>query len=295
MTDILNHIDYDHVLRRYHYFHRICGDGRPNIQLTGKEMKLSIKQESKENVGRLLILAVAFSVFRVLSSVHVINEGTEEMAIHPTQTNDGLVVDIMSVGSKTRLDYQETQRNTFAKHKSVRFFFNITEDDDADHNCSDRLLLNDVYAIMDSCRLRQWGENSSFMRIMQSKYSKPERMKKRASPNGWMCAQTRPSHGFGKVIAQYRAMKETFGDAALPDYLFIADDDTYVNMELFGQYMSNFDTSIPRAVAGCLLRVPSKQLNFSFPLGGFGTILSKGKSPCHIVARNDYASTPAGC
>jgi hypothetical protein len=48
----------------------------------------------------------------------------------------GLVVDIMSIGSKTRLNYQEAQRSTFAKHMSVRFFFNITEDDDADVNCS---------------------------------------------------------------------------------------------------------------------------------------------------------------
>ena len=243
---------------------------------------LTSKHDRKENIGHLLILLVAISLLRLFPLLYF---EVESNGIDISSTNrGGLVVDIMSVGSKARLNYQEAQLKTFAKHKSVRFFFNITEDDDADRNCSERLLLNDVYAIAKSCRLRRWGESSPFMGVMQFEYSKPKLLKRRVSPNGWMCAQTRPSHGFGKVIAQYRAMKETYGDAAaLPDFLFIADDDTYVNMELFDQYMSNFDPGIPRAMAGCLVRTPSQKLNFSFPFGGLGTIFSKGESSSPTV------------
>jgi hypothetical protein len=41
-------------------------------------------------------------------------------------------VDILSVGSNLRLDYLQAQQNTFARHVSVRNFFNATEDTDAD-------------------------------------------------------------------------------------------------------------------------------------------------------------------
>jgi hypothetical protein len=237
-------------------------------------------QESKKKVSRLLILVAAVSVFRVLRSDLLVDEATTEMAMALTQ-NDGLVVDIISIGSKARPDYQEAQRNTFAKHKSVRFYFNVTEDDDADLNCSRTLRRNDVAVIAKRCRHLRVGAHSSFMQILQSMYSRPVKLKQKASGSGWMCAQARPTHGFGKVVAQYRAMKETHGDQALPDYLLIADDDTYVNMELVGEYLSNFDNGVPRAIAGCLLRTPSKQLNFSFPYGGYGTILSRGKYPDH--------------
>ena len=45
----------------------------------------------------------------------------------------GLVLDFLSIGSLSRL---EAQRSTFGSHPSVRYFFNVTEDDDADPTCS---------------------------------------------------------------------------------------------------------------------------------------------------------------
>jgi hypothetical protein len=254
------------------------------------------KHMATENVSRLLLLVVAISFSCILSTGHSVNDankvllsrrmdkGPSTLSHDPIQNRDGLVVDIMSVGSKTRLDYQKAQQKTFAMHTSVRFFFNITEDDDADRNCSNTLLPSDTYAIAKFCRPQRrskWGSHHVLMRYMRTRYSRPEWLEKKPSPNGWMCAQTRPTHGFAKVLAQYRAMKETYGDAALPDYLIIADDDTYVNMELFAQYMSNFDPVIPRAIAGCLVRTQSTKLNFSFPYGGYGTIFSRGKYPNH--------------
>jgi hypothetical protein len=273
-------------------------------------MKVS-KQKSKLNVIRPLILVLAISLWSMVSSIYtgsieayglLLSRRTvtepSKSPIKRTQ-NGGLVVDIMSVGSKTRLDYQETQRNTFAKHKSVRFFFNITEDDDADLNCSISLVANDSYAIANFCRppldgsSSRWGKHHRLMRFMEIYYELPSDLEKKTYPSGWICAQARPTHGFGKVVARYRAMKDTYGDAALPDYLLIADDDTYVNMDLFVEYMSNFDGGVPRAIAGCLIRTPSEELNFSFPYGGYGTIFSKGKSPSLKMAMNECRSFSA--
>jgi hypothetical protein len=183
----------------------------------------------------------------------------------------------MRIGSKTRLHYQEAQRNTFASHKSVRFFFNITEIDDADPTCADNFSPEDAYAVSDFCVSERWQPHQLLMRYMKRSYARPRWLKKKASPHGWMCAQGRPSHGLAKVVAQYRAMKKAHGDKALPDYLVIADDDTYINFELFEQYMSTFDTSAPRAIAGCMVRSPIMRVNFTFPFGGFGMAFSKGK------------------
>lgn len=205
--------------------------------------------------------------------------------------HDGLVIDVMSVGSKRRSTYQDAQRNSFAKHRAVRFFFNITEDDDAETNCSETLRREDTLSISKFCRSvrgrdSRWGSQQLLMRHLENFYATVPWLK-RHHP-GWMCAQTRPSNGFAKVIAQYRAMKETHGDTVLPDYLFICDDDTYVNMNVVEHYMSAFDSKIPRAIAGCLYRSEQPvELEFSFPHGGFGTIFSKGKSPSTSHYGND--------
>ena len=70
---------------------------------------------------------------------------------------------------------------------------------------------------------------------------------------------------------------------ALPDYLFIIDDDTYVNMplvldELFSLPSSSSSATSDagleaRMVAGCMHR--PRFMNFSFPMGGYGYFISK--------------------
>jgi hypothetical protein len=54
------------------------------------------------------------------------------------------------------------------------------------------------------------------------------------------------------------------------------DDDTYYNMNLFVEAFGKVNSSEPLATAGCRVRSPIKQVNFTFPFGGFGLILSKG-------------------
>ena len=78
----------------------------------------------------------------------------------------------------------------------------------------------------------------------------------------------------------------------LPDYFIIMDDDTYYNMELFQRNFEKLNSSEPLVVAGCLVRHPIHMINFTFPFGGFGSILSKGAlhnlfRPIHCLKNND--------
>jgi hypothetical protein len=210
-------------------------------------------------------------------------QATQTGALRPSAKNGGLVVDIMSIGSNTRIHYQHVQRETFGSHKSVRFFFNITELDDSDPTCADNFTPEDSYAVSKFCHSRKWQPHQFLMRYLRNPYARARWLKGKAAPHGWMCAQVRPSHGLAKVVAKYREMEHTHGDKALPDYLVIADDDTYINIELFEQYMSTFDTSIPRGVAGCMVRSPVREVNFTIPFGGFGMVFSKGTFFSRVV------------
>ena len=54
--------------------------------------------------------------------------------------NNRLVIDILSAGSKNRPDFLHAQRETFAQHRSVRYFVGVTEDDDlTEPHCSSNL------------------------------------------------------------------------------------------------------------------------------------------------------------
>jgi hypothetical protein len=186
------------------------------------------------------------------------NSGQEE----PSNTTMA-IVDILAIGSRTRLQNLEMQRNTFASHVSVRNFFNATEDDDVDPFCQSNLTERDVQNIIGFCRAKT-------NKIM-SKYFLPKTIERRkADPSGWLCAQTRPAIGFHEAIQHYATIGES-----LPDYFIIMDDDTYFNVELFLQYtvQKKKDSSRSFAIAGCLMNFPQK---FTFPYGGYGFIISKG-------------------
>lgn len=58
--------------------------------------------------------------------------------------------------------------------------------------------------------------------------------------------------------------------------LILMDDDTYYNMKLVTEIFRSIDSSTARAMAGCRVRSPTKLINFTFPFGGYGFIVSKG-------------------
>ena len=141
----------------------------------------------------------------------------------------GFTVDILSVGSVTRQELLNAQRRTFASHASVPNFFNVTERDDPDPDCHEKLTLSQTREISNYCRnqrpVKDVGETYRFIRGL---YARWPWLEKKANPVGWMCAQQRPHAGMMKVHNHYKTSGQN-----LPDYLLVMDDDTYINMKTF--------------------------------------------------------------
>jgi len=149
-------------------------------------------------------------------------------------------------------------------------FFNVTENDDLDKQCQN-LTRSDINEIRNFCKAKKVRKNSAQSDL--KRYVYPSKiLNEKSNPTGWICAQTRPAQGLYKVAQYYRTT-----NAPLPDYLFIVDDDTYINFDIFRQYiLSNRErylTANPSAIAGCLIRISSRVF---IPYGGYGLFLNKG-------------------
>jgi hypothetical protein len=180
-------------------------------------------------------------------------------------------------GSLSRIDYQEAQKRTFGTHPSVRYFFNATEEDDVERSCHEELTWEDVLAIASFChRGKNWNPQS-LMRYQRNHYARSQWLEQKKNPLGWMCAQKRPIHGLTKVLHHYRQQHEK-----LPDYLIIMDDDSYYQLEFVQDELRRYRPETAQVLAGCLFhnRIKEKKSkvehNFTFPFGGYGTILSRG-------------------
>lgn len=217
-------------------------------------------------------------------AVSTIGKATDRAVGASAMEERGFTVDILSVGSVTRQELLNAQRRTFASHASVRNFFNVTERDDPDPDCHEKLTMSQTLEISNYCRNQRpvtlVGETYRYIRGL---YARWPWLEKKANPVGWMCAQQRPHAGMMKVHNHYKSSGQN-----LPDYLLVMDDDTYINMKTFerefggsGDLRPRRDLSPPAeseplVMAGCLVRQPVRQLNFTFPFGGFGTFISRG-------------------
>jgi hypothetical protein len=88
----------------------------------------------------------------------------------------------------------------------------------------------------------------------------------------------------GKIGRWYRR------EGNLPDYLFIGDDDTWYGVNQMLQYFESVDPTKPFVSSGCLVTWPIGFVNFSFPIGGCGTILNR-KSLERLIRPNYCNST----
>jgi hypothetical protein len=214
---------------------------------------------------RLLILMSPFVAFQLYFGISGITPN--KVQTHPE--NKDIVVDILSIGSKSRMEYLESQQKTFASHSTVRNFFYATEQVDADQECSSKFTNLQFLRISNFCHKKQWRTNQMLMEDLKPIFSNPD-----IHSTGWLCAQKRPVHGLFKLQQHYRETGQS-----LPDYLIIIDDDSFYNMDLFEQNFQGGKYSMePRAVAGCRIipRLKVSQSSFSFPYGGFGLTLSRG-------------------
>ena len=96
----------------------------------------------------------------------------------------------------------------------------------------------------------------------------------------------RASDGLYRLLRHYignvtfsNALDKPSALANLPDYIFIMDDDTFMDVSKVTDYLAaQYNPNEPFVLAGCLLRYASPKVNdtFTIPWGGFGTILSRG-------------------
>lgn len=182
------------------------------------------------------------------------------------------VIDILQIGSNSQSHLMIAQQQSFGSHVAIRHIFNATEDDDADQMCNSNVLKEDVMAISNFCRSGQQFDQKKhpLMQYMKNQYARSRWLEKKENPVGWLCAQKRPLHGLYKVFQMYRKNK-----LELPDHLIVMDDDTYYNMEEFLKQYVDDTPEQPLVRAGCLVRMPIHQLNFTFPFGGYGLVFNR--------------------
>ena len=174
----------------------------------------------------------------------------------------GPSVDIISIGSLLKEEFQEAQLRTFGNSSGVRHFFQITERNDTDSSCFTELNTEQMDRIIDFCS--KTDHQSYISEQFRGRLFQPKKH------TGWMCAQKRPLDGLYQVLKRY-----VEGQYTIPEYLFIIDDDTFLNMDrLVPDLMQNYPPDQPFAVAGCNFNFLTES-GITFPFGGFGTFLSR--------------------
>lgn len=191
-------------------------------------------------------------------------------------------VDVISIGSLLKQDFQDAQQRTFGSASAVRNFYRITEHNDTDRTCFMDLSVNQLDRIIDFCA--QTDHQSFISKTLREHLFEPKKN------TGWMCAQKRTLDGLYQVLEQYAN-----GVFSIPDYLFIIDDDTYINMDrLIRDLLQSHPAHQRHAIAGCNFEFLTKS-GMTFPRGGFGTYLSKAAvarliQPFYCDGRDEHSN-----
>jgi hypothetical protein len=181
--------------------------------------------------------------------------------VFPKKMEDDFVVDVVSVGSVTKPEYQNAQERTIRKHSTVRNFFRITELNDTDRACSTDLTMEQLHKVVSFCK-RPFTDQSVESSLIRRLVYHPK------NHGGWMCAQKRPIDGLYLALQKYKT-------EIPPTYLFIIDDDSYFNMDsIVHTLQTNHTQQEPNIITGCPYNYPQKA-HFVFPYGGFATLLSQ--------------------
>lgn len=178
------------------------------------------------------------------------------------ETKREVVIDVLSIGSETRVEYLTGQVETWATDPSIRHFWGFTEEQDYDA-CplmSDQTL--NSYA--STCKSPK-GWDPKVESFVNSHYGKASGLIRTNA--GWFCAQRRPGRALGWLQAKYGAGSAT----SIPDILLIVDDDASVDIEKVKQNVLRNQRTWPYSSAGCTFR----QMGITFAFGGFGTFVNK--------------------
>jgi hypothetical protein len=186
----------------------------------------------------------------------------------PPESGHNITIDALSIGTQYNVPQMEGQAKSWASHWSVRYLFGTTEQDDADPACHERLTPRQFMYFPQTCSRMTY--NDTRLRPIRARFPIPKWIAKENKTIGWLCAQQRFAHAVGKVGRFYRRE-----GGQLPDFLFIQDDDTWYGMNQMVSFLSTRNHSIPFTTAGCVIQWPVYFVNFSFPYGGYGTILNR--------------------
>jgi hypothetical protein len=224
----------------------------------------------------MLLAMIVLIVLKILGFVYwqstsLLDNTLFESTSSRTPRSPVLEIDIISIGSNARPSYLDAQERTFRSHVAIRDFHRITEANDFEAECHSSLQINQIKKIVQFCRRKGSPvlDRHPYLKQMQQRHFVLfQSIKRKSNPAGWMCAQKRPADGFYAVLSSY---KDT--GKSLPDYLFIMDDDTYVNMkEVVPFLQTTYPAHEAYAVAGCMIRT---EFDVTFPYGGYATILSR--------------------
>lgn len=220
----------------------------------------------------MLPCAVLFSLCSVVDHLEIHQDNTSRWTTtsHAARKLQGtsapsvdadVVIDVISVGSLLRPRHQEAQERTFGSATAIRNFVRITEQNDTDASCFSDLTGDQLNQVVNFCAKTE--HQSYISQTLRDRLFKPKKH------IGWMCAQKRPLDGMYHVLQRYARKEE-----AIPDFLFIIDDDTFINMDrLVPDLIQNYPVDQPHAVAGCNFDF-LRDSGITFPYGGFGSYLT---------------------
>ena len=198
-------------------------------------------------------------------------------------------VDVLSISSLVRPELSQAQKETWASHHTVRNFMTVSEHDDPDPKCSSNFDTGKVNAYIQGCVKHNRDTNPSLKNyylksFFATHYAKYKWLAQKGDAGGWLCAQRRVAVGLAKIGRSYREREEE-----LPEYLILADDDMYVNMDMFeesillqsnntvGEVQETGANRTAKVYAGCVIvAAPAHEHEFTFPWGGWGTFFNKG-------------------
>jgi len=165
---------------------------------------------------------------------------------------DGVTVEakdiwILSIGSTSKPKHQAAQNQTIGKH--FRYF---AETEDTVPEC----VLCEVGDGVEFLASKKFMSNfKKFKKGVTSPYK----------PRGWWCAQKRGLLALDNVLKQ---------NENLPEFLFIIDDDTFVNVNALVHYAGPLDsnTAVFRGMVGCW---PGQPKQLPYINGGGGALISR--------------------
>lgn len=203
-----------------------------------------------------------------------------------------LAIDAISVASDSALVTLEGQVSSWGSHHSIRYFFGATEQDDANPNCSNEIDIEDMKKMSEYCSGKAWKRGNVKVKYLRNRYARGDFMVRFRKTSGWMCAQQRVSFAMGKLGRFYRNELEMNPKFKLPDFLMLHDDDTYYNMVKIYPFLAAKTPTQATAEAGCLVRMPTAEIAFDYPYGGFGMMVSQAALARWIRPVDCEAPTP---